>query len=382
MSLPVPLSISAFPPIWTGRTNLVDDSIADRLTGYDHEIRALGGMWEAKISFTATVDEINEWVLNGAGRHIEIYDAGGIVFEGAVNEIDASIGSLSLKRGPLLGIANRVSNAYTTTGYNTTPPIPGHPATYGPVNNTTSQELYGIIPYIIDGGTVTATEAEQDARNYLRENAFPKLTRDISGGGGGVSLTLNVLGYIHWLKTEVYEQTASSGTQNLSAKLQAILAAEANAIFSTDYSRMATNTTAVRQYEAKQYTGWGLVKDMVNKSDSSNNRYTFGCYAGRKIRYETAPTSVEYHYAVTGEEQRVTTPSGQIVDPWRLRPGKWVLLEDAMQGSIMPVSSLREDLRTFFLESVTYSALFGFDLKEGNADEIGAAVNKELGIGV
>jgi hypothetical protein len=48
----------------------------------------------------------------------------------------------------------------------------------------------------------------------------------------------------------------------------------------------------------------------------------------------------------------------------------------------MPVSSLREDLRTFFLESVTYSALFGFDLKEGNADDIGAAVNKELGIGV
>lgn len=382
MSLPVPLSVSAFPPIWTGLTNLVDDSLADRMTGYDHEIRALGGMWEAKIPMTATLDEINDWILNGVGRHIEVYDAGGIVFEGAVNEVDASVGSLSLKRGPLLGIANHVSVEYTTTGYNTTPPIPGHPATYGPVENTTSQDLYGIQTYVIDGGTITATEAEQMARDYLRENAFPKLTRDISGGGNGVSLTLNVLGYIHWLKNEVYEQTASTGTQNINTKLQAILAAEANAIFSTDYSRITSNATAVRQYENAQYTGWGLAKDLVSKSDSSNNRYTFGCYTGRKVRYETAPTSVEYHYAVTGEEQRVTTPSGQIVDPWRLKPGKWVLLEDAVQGSIMLVSSLREDLRTFFLESVTYSALFGFDLKEGNADDIGAAVNKELGIGV
>jgi len=363
------ISIQVFEPLVKGGGYLFD--VTGKESGYQHTIQALGGYWSASFTIQASQNEIEDWIDGGLGRHIEVYDEGQVkIWEGFVDSVDGNLGGLSVTRGPLMDVANRVSLVYSTVDTSTSPPTMGVRARTATVNDTDSQSRYGIIERVLSAGGVSSSIVEDIRDTYLAEHKEPQTSQQVNIGGSSseASVTVNCLGYVHWLAAYTYSNT-TTGTQNLSTKLQNILATDPNSIFSTDYSKITTNTLQVAAWENDDDVAWGLVKGLVAKGDASSNRYLFGIYNDRQARYEAMPTEIAYQQRLSDPEMRIETLDGQRVFPWNVLPGKWLFISDFLIGRVT-ASDLRFDPRALFIESVTYTAPWGLQVSGGKTDKL------------
>ena len=340
--------------------------------GYSHTILANGGYWNASFTLPGRIVDMDDWITNGLGRLITVYDDTlSICWQGFVNEVEAVYGPLTVKHGPLLGIANQVQITYSTVDTTTSPPTVGLRATTAAINDTTSQALFGIIPKMLSTGGATPVTAVQITTTYLAEHARPETTKTWAGGGqmaSAPSLTVSCVGAAQWLMYP-YNYTASSGAVNASAKIVAIIAANPNIAWLPFTGSLATNTLQVQRWENDYNLAWDLIMEVVAQGDAANARWLFGVYEDYTCRYEAAPTTVEYHQRLTDAAQRITLPTGAPVPPWRVLPGKWLLFPDLLVGGIIP-TDLKDDPRSMFIESVAYTQPFGLELQGGSTDTL------------
>jgi hypothetical protein len=356
--------------------------LTDQLESYQHVVQALGGYWSATFTIAGSKNDIEGWIEDGVGRHVEVRDhVGDIMFEGFVNQVNATIAALSVTRGPLLGAGNRVNLTYSTVDTSTNPPTVGGRTRTGVANDTDSQALYGILETYLSSGGATDTEATEARNNWIAERALPKTTKQFSLGRSGVpTAQISCLGYTHWLTKFVYNQTTNSGTQNLSVKLTDIISAQLNTLLDEGFDEITANTVAVKEYEDDDRTAWDLIKALVSLGDAADNRYTFGVYANRIPFYEAAPTTLDYVQRLTDMEQLFQDVAGQRILPWNVRPGRWVLFSDLLVGRVETTTNLRDDPRAMFIEAVNYTAPWGLNLRGGDVDTIDQKLAK-LGLG-
>ena len=185
----------------------------------------------------------------------------------------------SISVGPLLDTcANRIRCAYapeqTDTG------AVGSRTFTGWADDAASQAKYGIIYKTLTTSALSQAEAEQVRDTAILEQAEPERNeRDNLESVTSPRASITCLGYAHWLKAYPYEN-AATGVTTASAKLQAVLAADPNGIFSTDYSALAANGTVVGTQEIEGRTAWSVVQGIVSLGDGAFNRWLFGMYAG------------------------------------------------------------------------------------------------------
>ncbi len=366
------------PLLKTNRTSY--GRLSDQIESYSHDIRAFGGFQSARMRINNSQNNIEDWIdrggATGLGRHIVVYNpAGVIIWEGFVNKINVALGGFSYSLGPFMEISNRVTVVYSTIDTSTTPPTSGVRTRTTPVNDTDSQALYGIIEKIVSTGGAIDTEATRAGDSWLEERANPLTnSRDNVSGDAGPSLSLDCLGYWHWFKLYVYNQVATSGDINLSQKIEDVINAQLNSIFSTDFKDIATNTFQVPDYDDKDRKVETILKQLQQLGDSSGNRYNIGVYADRKVIYEPAPTIHELQRRLTGNEGITDRLSAEI-DPWDVVAAKWIFYPDFLSGRIPPVTAatLRTDPRTTYIESVKFTAPWQVSItgdKTGELDQI------------
>lgn len=345
----------ASQPIWVGGST-VDDGLAQKMSSYSHDITATMGYDKASLTITMRKRDAEDWFSDGLGRHIVVYDHALVVcFEGFVNHVAIDLGALSAERGPLMDAVNRTRVVYQRTTYNTNPPIGGGQAVTAVANNTSSQALYGILENALNGGQGNASAMEQLRSTFLQENAYPESSNDIKlGGRGNVVVKLSILGYGHLLDKYIYTQTSTTGYINASAKVQAILAADPSTRFSTNYNYISTNTHQVPAYENDRASAWEVLKVVVGRGDSSNNRWLFGVFADRIAKYNAVPTTLKYQITLGDNRQRIEEIGGAEIYPWNMVSGEWVTITDFLIGKQQP-STLREDERNTFIEQVNFS---------------------------
>jgi len=339
---------------------------------YSHELRAIGGYYSLKLSIDDDELDINDWIDGGIGRHIVSYNPElEVIGEYFVNKVTATIGSLQFSVGPLIAIGNRLKVRYSVVDTTVDPPVTGEQTETAVANNDDSQALFGIIEKVLNVNSATSTEAEQIRDSVLNDvsRAFPATSRKSTLGGSPARLTLDCLGYWHWLDTYLYNNSAT-GQVNLSDKIIAILAAESNGIFSTLTDEITSNTTQVQDGEDKDKKAVTILKYLNSLGDSNNNRYNMGFYQDRKFRYEVAPSEVEYHQRITGD-QGITTPIGGKVDPWNVLPAKWLFYPDFLVGRHPPISNntLQRDPRTGFIEVVKFTLPDSLSINGSKLDE-------------
>jgi hypothetical protein len=336
-----------------------------------------GGYKECSINIGGNKDTAESWLYDNIGAHIEVYNPGMVkVWEGFVNEVSITLGGLVLTRGPMTAIANRATAKYQTPSYNFPAAgitIGGDQAITGEVNDTTSHDLYGIRPKYLSVGTASSTEALQIVSTYLSENAYPQIKQDIAigGEGGNISIQVKCQGYKALLDYYPFNIGAGTGQMNLSTKLEETLAQDPDSIFSTDYSFIETNTTQVQKYYEADRTAEAVIKGLVALGGPLPNfdRYIWGIYNDLILHYEAIPTDYEYIHQIADNAQRVLTVAGAVVDFWDVRAGKYLLVSDTLVGRPIP-STLREDPRMLFIESVTYTAPDSLKLQGGRTDTI------------
>src|SRR3989337_1749563 len=93
-------------------TQLAPVTFQHELISYGHEIAVDGGFLSASIGVRTKQKNIDEWIESGLGRDVAVYDSTGVVWNGFVNNISANIGTLSVSRGPMMNIGNRVEVMY------------------------------------------------------------------------------------------------------------------------------------------------------------------------------------------------------------------------------------------------------------------------------
>lgn len=343
--------------------NAVIGQLTDKISTYNHDISTSEGYKRA--SFVITGDQINveDWFESGLARDVVTYnDANGIIWNGFVNKVSIVVGGRSLSRGPLTDIVNRLSVSYTPIDTTTNPPVRGNKTLTDIVNDTASQSKYGILQDIYNAGDCTDANAVIVRDSLLGDLLDPEVSETLSLQGGAPSVTVECCGYYAFLDKYIYSNTAT-GTIALSTKLQNVLTASPNAIFSSDYGKITSNTLTVTANETEDRMALDVIKGELAKGDSGNNRYTFGIFANRKAYYAPMPTSFAYQFQLATSTLELY--GGGELMPWDVLPGRWMFYTDFLTGKSRPVTDLRKDPRALFIETVNFTAPWGLSLNGG-----------------
>ena len=337
--------------------------------------QAYGGHWSLTHNFNCSQRTAESWLEDGIGRHVELYGPSTIkVWDGFADQIDINIGGLTKSRGSLIDtVANRIWVTYSTVDTSTPPPTVGIRATTTAANDTTSQGKYGIIERVISIGGASLASAEQIRDTAIIEYAEPDSNEmDNLGSSTSPSVSVTCLGYHHWLKTYTVDLT-TTGDQNASAKVEAVLAADPNSFFSSDYNYVIANTIQVGAYDRDSRTADAVIKGITALGGTSNERWTFGFGNDRVAYYKAIPTAPVYQRRLAEPEQRVEQwVSGQRIKPWNVQAGEWIFYSDIL-ASRPPSTTLAEDPRYMFIEQAVYSTPWELSLQGsqvGNLDQI------------
>lgn len=351
-----------------------------RLTGlisaYSHEIRSIGGYWQASITLTDSIRRLEDWASYGLGRHLQVYNPSLVeIWEGFVNQINIIEGGEQFSIGPLIDVGNRLKVSYSPVNADVVPPVVGVNTSLAVGNNTDSQALHGIWEKLQGVNQVTATEATQLRDMFLNDptRAYPDTSLDSSlTGGGDLTVEIQCLGYWHFLTGYYYTNTAVTGYESATTKIQNVLTAAPNAgVFSTDYSQIATNATLVKKYEGGDKTAETILKEINGLGDSSNNPYTIGFYQNRQLFYQPLPSAIAYQRRATGNRGIVNQVNREVM-PWDVLPARWIFRPDFLVGRFPPITTatLGTDPRAAFIEVVSFQAPYGLSINGRKLSQI------------
>lgn len=352
--------------------SVFEGNYQEKVSAWQYEINAVGGYGAASFTLTDTERAVRDWYENGLGRHVECYNPQHrIVYAGFVNKVRINYGSLSAERGPLMEAPNRVSMLYTPLNIDVYPPVQGIPRVTTITQNFTAQAKFGIIERVLNGGTIPDADADQIQATYLQENSTPKTNNAelLLSNTQGLTITIECSGYGEWLRAYVYNQTATALSITIKAKIEALLAADPNGIFSSNYSKIALNSYLVTSYEGENRDALTILQGLLAIGDINDTRYLFGIYEKQQAQYNAVPSEIEYLQRLTDRNQQVMTIEGDYLHPWDVLPGKFLKYEDFTVGRLRPNLD-RNDPRLMFIETVRFTAPNGLSLSGGNTDKL------------
>lgn len=383
------ISMAVFEPfidLTTGnyyaKNQLVDSRLVEKLQAYGHELSNSAGYSSISVTIGGNQSYIDEWYESGVGRHVEVYNtAGAVICAGFVNRLTVSSSTLQASRGPLTELCNRCSVAYTPIlDVSVSPPITGSEKSTILVDNTVSQENYGIIEKVLSGGQLlddgTTNEAEDYRDRYIDENKDLRTSdKGLSlGNSGQPSVSLEILGYYAWLDFYIYSSIAV-GTTTLSAKMQTVLGADPNGVISSNYVDIESNALLVANYDNDNRTAKTIIEEMVKRgNDTTDARRIFGVFEGQRAIYQTIPDYFDYYYKLGSRNQNIriyaSGENGMIVKPWDVQAGKWLFIGDFLPGRFTDQADKKDDPRAMFIESVSFSAPYGLSVNGIGVSEL------------
>lgn len=372
------LSILVSDPLFLS-TRTFSRRLTSFITRYSHEIRSIGGYYSADINISDSPRRMEEWADYGIGRHVETYNPSLVkIWEGFINQVTITEGSETFSIGPLVDVGNRQIVTYSPVEATIEPPAVGAATPSAVGNNTDSQALFGIWEILTGANQVTATEAAQLRDMLLADptRVYPDTSLDSSlESGGELSVELQCLGYWHFLSGYYYTNTGVTGYETVTTKIQNILAANPNGIFSTDYSRITVNATLVKQYEDGSRTAETILREINSLGDSSNNPYVMGFHNNRQFIYLPMLTSISYQRRATGN-RGITNQVNREVMPWDVIPTRWIFRPDFLVGRHPPITAatLGTDPRAAYIEVVRFDAPYGLSINGRKLSQLDQAL--------
>lgn len=326
---------------------------------YQHEHSAMNGFDNATLTIRGEWKWVENWWFEGIGRDIQVFNPDlNTVWRGFVNSLSVSIGPLSASRGPLVDIGNYAYVVYSRIlDDSVTPPVVGDSTLTTAAQDTDSIAQYGQWEKVLSGGTCIPGTAERYRDTYIEEYRLPISSEELNlDSGQEVQLRISCLGYWAWLKAYLYSD-ATASTVTITTKLQNILAADTNGIFSSDYSYIDANAYLATREESDNPTAYSVVMATVPIGDVNDNRYTFGVWEDQIARYREITTlAPAYEHFLTDDKVRVAGyGGGNEVEYWDVRADEWLFAGDFLEGQVPDTVDRRQDDRFIFAERVRYS---------------------------
>jgi hypothetical protein len=360
----------------------------DQINSYRHSISANVGFDEMTFTTSGDMRFLEDWMENGLGRHIVVNESGGgVIWEGFVDELDMRVGSFRMNIGPMLDIINRARVTFNELDYAGLSPVGGDQVVTQWYDDAVSMGRYGVLEGILTGGDGRTEDMYALVASLLPEIAWPpsESSFSISGSSGNLEISVTCKGYGHLLNKYYYSQQSVAGTQAIDAKMKAVLRGSPNNIFKFTDTSIEVNLKEVGVFEDGQKTAMTLFKEMANlggtpvwDTSTEDRRFVFGVFEDRLFQYWSIKNDVVFTTRLM--DGRIERVDGGFPDPWRVRPGVWLLVEDAFVGRLSRSVRPSEDPRLIFMESVQYSAPYGLSIKGGRASTFLQRLER-LGIG-
>lgn len=322
---------------------------------YGHSHQALGGMWSADLTLRQPLHDLEDWIENGVGRHIEARGGGAAVaWEGIVNRVTISIGGYNMTVGPYLDISNKINLAYSMFVDLGGGQMTGIRLVTNYVQNAASIARYGILENTFSAGGISGDNVADLLQMLIERYSRPPRSEDLNLQGNlapQFDLKLECVGYAHLFSKYGYN-SSTTGTVALSTKLADIVNSEPNGRFT---SRATANTMLVPAYENDNAEAWGLIKSLVAFGDTSQNRYTFGVYEDRRATYKPVDNAIVYIRPLREGVSVIQDIEGGLLQPWQVRPGGYVMVTDLLPGR-PTAPDLNDDVRAIFANTVQFRA--------------------------
>jgi len=368
------LYFSAFDPYWfigptvggditTSRITTLDYGLNSKINSYTHSKQADGGDMMASLTFNADISLADDWLCNGLGRRITVYNRAGLpCFAGIVNLITINTGSITRSRGPLLDIGNRVSVIYTPVFISDDSVVNGVTTITTIEENFDSQERYGIIEKVLSAGSVVEADAYMLRDQFLKDNSMPvTYTTITTGNAGNTAVVLDIVGLVQFLGAYIYENYGINFV-SASEKIRQIFSLEPNDIFDREaigsslLHNIDENPYLLPEVEIQNRYALNIIKEIASLGDASDNRWIYGVDSNRQFYYKQVVEEINYALYVTDNVQSVMhIQTKNIVYPYDLEPGKFILLSDTNTAGVNPEDLLGSPY-SFFIESVNYTA--------------------------
>ena len=376
---PPGISITSEPPLWSDSEGAW--RLTDQIHRYQHNIEAVGGYWSSQFTIRGGRYLADDWLQDGLGRHIIVHDGALVtIWEGFVNKLTVNYGPLAVTRGPLMDVANRVLVLYSAIEYDEdNNPVVGTRVASDAEDDADSIDQWGIGVKVLSTGGAEEGDAEAIRDTYLAEHAQPETSKDWrSDSSRDTSVTVDCLGYVHFLSRWAYN-TTTVGTRTATSKIEAVLAGNphiADVPFNTDH--IDTNPLTVPALEQDYNLAWNVIKGIVARGGTSQERWLFGVYDDLNVYYEAAPTTIEYQQRLSQPKPTVERIGGDEVYPWNVLPGKWLMFPDFLIGQAAELD-LKDDPRAMFIERVRFTAPDSLSLDGGKQGTVSALV-AQLGL--
>jgi hypothetical protein len=184
---------------------------------YRPSYQSEGWFHSASFRVHARENVLKELYANGLGRMVEVWGYGlKQHFEGRVVEVVFNLPPDQFTK-TLDQIGNRTFMRADVDG-------DGAVDRSTVLQNTDSQGKYGTTDLVISGGQIEGLSvADQAVQAFLDLKAFPKPAADLGGGRGQAYIELFCRGWIQTLGNRVWNQTADTGTQAMSAEIRDII---------------------------------------------------------------------------------------------------------------------------------------------------------------
>jgi len=330
---------------------------------YRHTIAAVGGFDTASFSLAISRAKAETILSNRLGCRVHIYRDNPVVpiWEGFISRGTINAGGVLYTRS-LDEMTNRVSGIHSNAT--------ASPTYVTAADNLSSQEVYGIKQGSPDNTTQRSGSANNLRDTILSQKAYPQSSILFNTGGGGSSLTLECLGYYHWLNWGVPFSTSAT-TRDISAySVNGVI----QQMFVTDpypNADFIDTTLATVLKNPKYVEEIAVNSDQVNMQGGNATywdvlaRY---CEVGdgitpfvagvtptqtdgtRKLYFKAANLGTEY--LIHTKDARVRTIGGRRVAPYLVRPDRMALIADLNVG----IDTDDGDPRLFYVSQVDYDA--------------------------
>jgi hypothetical protein len=202
------LSIVVAQPLLQGGKYL--RTYTDEFNAYRHSVKAIGGYWDASFTLRHRLDQMEDWLTDGLGRHVVVKDdALQVVWEGFVDKVTITYGPISVVCGPLSDVANIVSVNYSSGGTVQT----------SWKYDAASIAKYGFFQKVLSASNITAAEATQIRDQYLHEHCRPEIKQDVGTSNHEANIIIDCLGYVHYLDKTYYEVPNGGSADELAVRI-------------------------------------------------------------------------------------------------------------------------------------------------------------------
>lgn len=321
-------------PVMT--TEIAD--LSDRLPEIEITTAAFWGPLSATILWGGTVDEGYTAAEQWLGNPVEIYSPDGEwLWEGLIWTVTFGAGNRQRSRS-LEGYANRVIVQWNQTEG------PGEPAI---AEDLAGQEIYGVIEYQHNGGTLNSQSAAALAVQVLSERNRPLYLPE---SGSGNTVELYCVGWFSTLGYQTYTNT-TGGSVDVSAVISDMLTTKAPFLSIGDIQ--TSGVTVTRLFDQDE-----TVRDLIKRVAALAPDFVFEVGQGRVAtfhpsgRLDTTPTYTE------SADGTISDTAGARVPGYLVRPDTVLRQVDFAPISVLLPSAI-DSLECVYVTETRYSTTGG-----------------------